>query len=32
MLNEAHAILKTVFGYNQFRGHQQAAIEHGIAR
>ncbi|SJM92395.1 DNA helicase RecQ [Crenothrix polyspora] len=31
MLNEAHTILKTVFGYDQFRGHQQAAIEHLIA-
>jgi ATP-dependent DNA helicase RecQ len=31
MLNEAHRILKTVFGYDQFRGHQQAAIEHLIA-
>ncbi|WP_394753703.1 DNA helicase RecQ [Crenothrix sp.] len=31
MLNEAHRLLKTVFGYDQFRGHQQAAIEHLVA-
>lgn len=31
MHNEAHRILKTVFGYDHFRGHQQAAIEHLIA-
>jgi ATP-dependent DNA helicase RecQ len=31
LLNEAYRILKTVFGYDHFRGHQQAAIEHLVA-
>ena len=30
-MTQSHAVLREVFGFDQFRGHQEAAIEHVVA-
>ena len=30
-MSQAHAVLREVFGFDEFRGHQRAAIDHVVA-